>query len=309
MDATWPGDRVRHHAEDGGSEPGLQQGVTPSVARRRRLDEEEQRAAAPAPGGLAPGAGASGAAKFVLDMRADSTDASLTLLTQLAASRLANATGHAMDCTVSFPNPYQRPLLLGTSHRALCAAQADQDTEDGAAPQALAGKLTILGQHHAASPRWSAHWHSFAEAGYRSVLSTPLLLGADRTAALTFLCALDNVFTPAAVLAVDDFVLAAGNGFQLADQLRAARSVAEQLSSVLARRTSIDVACGVIMGRNRCSYEEATRILARASQQGGSRMHVTAEAILARAPGGAPGTHFRQQTNQHAAPEQSQEQT
>ncbi|WP_426987505.1 ANTAR domain-containing protein [Pseudarthrobacter sp. Y6] len=61
----------------------------------------------------------------------------------------------------------------------------------------------------------------------------------------------------------------------------------------LRSRTSIDVACGVIMGQNQCSYEEAFNILATASSHRNIKVRVLAESLLEDLSGGTPSTHFK----------------
>lgn len=53
------------------------------------------------------------------------------------------------------------------------------------------------------------------------------------------------------------------------------------------------MACGVIMGQNGCSYDEAFEILAKASSHRNIKVRVVAETILANVPDGSPSTHFK----------------
>ena len=78
----------------------------------------------------------------------------------------------------------------------------------------------------------------------------------------------------------------------MAINLHSARSLATDLRSALDSRTSINVACGVIMAQNRCSYQEAFSILAKASSHRNIKLRKVAEELLERLPEGAPHSHF-----------------
>ncbi|XTR53205.1 ANTAR domain-containing protein [Pseudarthrobacter sp. So.54] len=57
-------------------------------------------------------------------------------------------------------------------------------------------------------------------------------------------------------------------------------------------RTSIDLACGVVMAQNRCSQEEAMRILTTVSSNRNQKLRVVAAEILKNVTGGDVRTHF-----------------
>jgi AmiR/NasT family two-component response regulator len=75
-------------------------------------------------------------------------------------------------------------------------------------------------------------------------------------------------------------------------ELNSARREASDLRSALESRTSIDIACGVIMAENGCSYRDAIAIISKASSHRNMKLRKVAEAILDKLPGGAPRTHF-----------------
>lgn len=57
-------------------------------------------------------------------------------------------------------------------------------------------------------------------------------------------------------------------------------------------RTTIDLACGVIMAQNRCSQEEAMALLAKASSHRNQKLRELAADILGRVSAEAVSTHF-----------------
>jgi len=164
---------------------------------------------------------------------------------------------------------------------------------EGPVSQALTGRLAIIANNYSRDPRWPGFWAPFRDAGYRSAVSVPMALEPGCCAALTLLAGDANCFTPAVVADVVAFSHLAGRSFRMATEIRAALTTAGQLRAAMEGRTSIDVACGVIMGQNRCSYEDAFNILARASSHRNVKARVVADIILKDLPGGPPATHFK----------------
>lgn len=275
-----------------------------TAASRGQSQASEPGASSPPPvpaayraSGLSNGPGWSPAtppAGVLMDFLADSDASSLELLTATATLALAEPAGCPLDCAVTLTRPGQKPLLVGTSESAVSLMQADQEHGDGPVSQALAGEPGVILNSYTRHARWPTYWRRLQEAGYRSILSLPLPLGPGRAAAVTILTATDNVFTPGVTAAAEAFRNRAAASYLTAEELRTVRSSAHQLQSALRTRTPIDVACGVIMGQNRCSYDDAFQILAKASSHRNVKVRVVAETILQDAPGGTPSTHFGQ---------------
>jgi hypothetical protein len=127
------------------------------------------------------------------------------------------------------------------------------------------------------------------------MLSVPVPLGSGRFAALTLLSARDNVFTASVTAAATAFGRRAGNSYVIAEEFRTARSGADQLRSALVSRPIIDAACGVIMAQNKCSYEAAFEILAKASSHRNIKVRTVAEGILRNVSGESSTAHLDRQ--------------
>jgi hypothetical protein len=231
---------------------------------------------------------------ILLDLRACSDEASLQLLSMAAASALSELAGCTLDGAVSLVRPRRAALTSGTSSGATCLAQLDENSGDGPVSHALAGHLAVIVRRYPADPRWPSSYYRLGEAGYRSLLSVPLHLYPGSRSALTLVAQEDNVFTPGVIVAATAFSKLAAASYLSAAELRAVQATAENLQAALQGRTSIDVACGVIMGQNRCSYEDAFRILAQASSHRNVKARVVAETMLQQLPGGTPFTHFKE---------------
>lgn len=232
------------------------------------------------------------AAGVLLDFRADSERDSLGLLARAAAAALSERAGCALDCAVSVVRPGHTPLTAGTSEPVTALARGDLGSGDGPVSQAMAGRLAVILNDLSSDPRWPAYWRPLRDAGYRSVASVPLQLESGGTAALTLATDKSSVFAPAVLADVVMFSRVAASSYVMASGVRAALAAAAHLRTAMEARTSIDVACGVIMGQNRCSYEEAFGIIAKASSNRNIKVRALAESLLADLPGGAPATHF-----------------
>jgi hypothetical protein len=227
----------------------------------------------------------------LLNLRSGSDQESLHLLVLAAASEFSDA-GCSMDCVVSLPQPGKGFLTAGTHDRAVGIAWMDQENGHGPVSQALEGRRSGIVNSSSTDYRWPAYSRPMGEAGYRSLLSAPLALVPGGFAALTLLADADEAFPPAVLARLTAFSAVAASSFTMAAQFRAARRAVNQLHASMQDRTSIEVACGVIMGRNRCSYEDALQMLADASTLRNIKARVIADRLLDSLPGGAPSAHF-----------------
>ncbi|WP_354217999.1 GAF and ANTAR domain-containing protein [Arthrobacter sp. UYCo732] len=230
---------------------------------------------------------------LLLDLRADRDDESLRLLARAAASALSEAAGCALDGAVTLARPGQTPLSAGSADQAEELVKWERAHGDGPVSQALSGRLAIIVNDYSRDARWPGFWGPLRHAGYRSVVSVPLTLEPGCPAALTILAGTSQVFSPGVLARVMAFSKAAASSLLMAAQVRAAMASADHLRTAMNSRTSIDIACGVIMGQNRCSYEEAFSLLAKASSHRNVKVRQVAETVLEALPGGAPATHFQ----------------
>lgn len=227
-----------------------------------------------------------------MDIHADTEHDSLRLLALTAKSALLHATGRAFDCAVTLARPGQDPLTAANCSRAAGLAKWDQSTGQGPVSQTKSGRLTVIASAQSAEHRWPAYREQLLAAGYRSAASAPLPFTSGSFAAITFLSTESRAWAPAVRQSMLTFTVMAGKSLMAATEVREALAAADRMRWAIQGRTSIDVACGVIMGKNRCSYEEALRILVQASCHHNVDASIAAETILKDLPGGPPATHF-----------------
>lgn len=227
--STEVGARSRHPEAGAGTGAG-------SVQRRQSPVPFRQRPAT-APGNpseaarLDPLAGVAGAvdADVLLDLRAGSSTESLNLLVVAARSALSGVVGSAVDCAVTLARLHRAPLVAATSADPDKLARLADASDSSPVAQALAGQVAVVANAYSLHPRWPDYWRVLEDGGYRSQLSAPMLLGAERSAALTLLSSRDNVFTPSVIDSVLVFGKRAAASYVIAENLRAAQLAAEQL--------------------------------------------------------------------------------
>jgi GAF domain-containing protein len=213
-------------------------------------------------------------------------------LSSLAAATLSRESGSTVEVGVTLKRRRRTDTVAGSSPHAVKLDRIEQQLGDGPCIEALRVKSTILLGDVRSDPRWPAYQAELEKIGCYSTLGVPLEIGEDSSAALNFFTGHTNVFTDAVVREAEDFADIAGRALRLAVRLGSAQNLADDLKAAMQSRTSIDLACGVIMGQNRCSQEEGMAILAKVSSHRNQKLRVVAEEMLANISGAPVSTHF-----------------
>lgn len=218
---------------------------------------------------------------------------SMEILVQMAAAALGRTTGTPVDCGLFLNRIKRGTATAGTGIQAARLARLEQEVHEGPLAEALAGSGTVAMNHAATDFRWRRYRPQLLDAGYNSVLALRLRLDEGSEAALVYFATDVQAFPLELIAEAKAFADAAARGLRLVLELDTARTRASDLKSALESRTSIDIACGVIMAQNRCSYNDAIAIIAKASSHRNIKLRKVAEGILENLPGGAPNTHFQ----------------
>lgn len=221
---------------------------------------------------------------------------SLDTLAKLAAETLSETAGGTVECAVVLHNG-KHTTVSGTADRPRDLAALDRELGEGPLTDTLASGLPVAANHLPADFRWPNYRRHPRSAGYKSILAVRLQLddGAQHDgakSALAFFAARTAAFPQAVTAAALGFADLASRSLRLVLDLAEARATAADLRCALESRTSIDIACGVIMAQNRCSYREAFGIMSKASSHRNIKLRRVAEDILDKLPDGAPRTHF-----------------
>lgn len=229
---------------------------------------------------------------FLLDLitGAETDLDSVQRLAEAAASAMAGPGG--VDCAATLTRAGSLPVTAGNVDAAASIAESEARYCDGPMVQAAAtsGHVSVTGD--ASSQRWQAYRRRLVGSGYGVALAVPLELDARTSCVLVFLGADGFEFTQDVVDEATRFAAVASQSMRLAVEVRSVRAAGDNLKTVLESRTSIDVACGVIMAQNSCSYPEAFSKLAGASRQRNLKVRSVAENVVKAMTGGMPAARF-----------------
>ena len=128
--------------------------------------------------------------------------------------------------------------------------------------------------------------------GIHSVLAVPFRLEGEAMAAMNLYSSQPDKFDAPAIETAEAFVRECSHALRLAIRFAQHADTAQNLRAALASRTTIDLAVGIVMGQNRCSQEEAVRILQSASSHRNTKLRDVAAALVLDTGQGTVKTHF-----------------
>jgi transcriptional regulator with GAF, ATPase, and Fis domain len=216
----------------------------------------------------------------------------LSRLAEFSAETLSRSLGAEIECGVTLQRRKRSTTVAGSSQRALMLDRIEHAVGDGPCIQALRTKKVVVLADVATDPRWPVYQAELGATGCHSTLGVPLEIGEDASAALNFFAAHANTFTDESVHEAAGFADLAGRSLRLAVRIGTAQSRAEDLQAAMEHRTAIDLACGVVMAQNRCSQEEAMRILTKVSSHRNQKLRDVAADVLRNLTKVEVRTHF-----------------
>jgi ANTAR domain len=286
--------------ETKGSPPAVAGPLAPAGARRVRVPHPE-------PAGHERGAPRNPAVVLDLVNGAQTLSDSLDLLVTASAGHVAATAGIDVGCGLVLHQPKRLPAIAGTTGDVERLLDWEREMAEGPVTDVMSGGHPVAVLQRNGDFRWQHYSTQLQLSGFGSALAVRLRLDTapqaddqangskepgQTTAALAFFAHDSKAFPLQAIAEARTFAGLATKSLQMAINLHAARSLAADLRSALDSRTSINVACGVIMAQNRCSYQEAFSILAKASSHRNIKVRKVAEELLDRLPEGAPHSHF-----------------
>jgi GAF domain-containing protein len=222
----------------------------------------------------------------------ENVDDFLNRLAEFSAATLSHMTGAAVECGVTLQRRKRTMTVAGSSPRAVVLDRIEQSLGNGPCIEALRTKDMVLLADVDTDHRWPEYQRQLAANGCRSTLGVPLEIGQDAAAALNFFAADTGVYTEATIAEAAGFADLAGRALRLAVRIGTAQSRAEDMQAAMEHRTSIDLACGVVMAQNRCSQEEAMAILTRVSSNRNQKLREVAAEVLRNLTSVEVRTHF-----------------
>ena len=283
-----PAHLTQHTTQHGVPHPG------PAAIADRRPNPAPGDRTGPVPAAKAVTIGMIGTEGLIPDFATGAKDLpdSLEILVHLGAATLSRIAGVPIECALTLNRVKRVKTTAGTGTQTEGLARLEQEVGEGPLTEALAGSGTAAMNHVAADFRWARYRPYLQDAGFSSVLGLRLSLDEGTETALAFFAASSQAFPLQVIAEARGFTDIASRGLRLVLELQSASTRASDLQSALESRTSIDIACGVIMAQNRCSYNDAIAIISKASSHRNIKLRKVAEGILANLPGGAPQTHF-----------------
>ena len=177
------------------------------------------------------------------------------------------------------------------------AAQCDEvEFAAGEGPcltSAETGELIVI-QELEGDERWPAWADAARRAGFRSAAAVPRPVREGVDIAINLYSQDPGVWDEGALATAEMYADEVARTLRLCLRSADQAEINEDLKAALASRAVIDQAMGVIMAENRCSSEEAFRILRSASQNRNLKLRDVAAALIENVTGVAPrpGTEF-----------------
>ncbi|MEZ2391986.1 GAF and ANTAR domain-containing protein [bacterium RCC_150] len=222
----------------------------------------------------------------------DDVNGFLQDLATFSASAISEARGQRILSAITLSRRRRSLTVAGSNHEARLVDEVQQAYGDGPCLEAMRSEATVVVQDTSADQRWPDYCTAIAERGHLAVLCVPMSLEEGATAALNFFAPERNAFDADSIRSCELFGGQAERALRLAVRLGAKQQRADDLERAMISRTAIDLATGVIMGQNRCSQEEAFRILTRVSNGRNQKLRDVAESLLSSLTSEAPVSHF-----------------
>lgn len=231
--------------------------------------------------------------RAVQSMLLDSEDIAEFLdgLTAMIARRLS-VDGARILCSVTLERDRRPDTVAASGPEAAELDALQDDYPDGPCAAAAREHAVVRVGDVLDDARWAAYHAAVAERGIRSILGVPFELRGEASAALNIYSTRPGDFSPEAIEHVQLVVGEASTALLLAVRANRSAETEADLRAVLASRAPIDLAAGVVMGQNRCTYQEAVEILKTASNHRNVKLRDLAIDLLSGFGGAPSNAHF-----------------
>lgn len=227
-----------------------------------------------------------------LVIESDDVNDFLEDLCQMAADTGSQSVGQRVLCAITVSRRRRTATIAGSSPEATFLDEVQRSYGEGPCLHAMATKTTVVVDDTRTDQRWIDYSLAIAGRGQLSVLAVPLELDEGATAALNLFAPTPSAFDALAIEQHERFAAQAQKAVRLAVRIGSKQEIVEDLRAAMKSRTDIDLACGIIMGQNRCSQEEAFRILQRVSSNRNVKLRVVAAELIRRLSNGPATSHF-----------------
>ena len=184
-------------------------------------------------------------------------------------------------CAVSLLRDRKAATAASSSPQALALDELQNSFTDGPCMTAIRADTVIRAGDLRSDGRWPEYAAAAQEQGVRAVLGLPFRLDDEAKAGLNVYSATPHDFDPSTVESIVLHVDQASSALRLAVRQALHSDTARDLRAAMKSRTVIDLAVGILMGRNRCGQEEAVEILKRASNHRNVKLRDLAAELVA----------------------------
>jgi GAF domain-containing protein len=209
-----------------------------------------------------------------------------------AIAQALSTDGDEAWCAVTLLRPKRSATVASSSDHAEALDEIQYHFGDGPCLTAAREHRTVHVRDTRTDPRWPDYGRAAAGNGILSALGVPFELGDEASAGLNVYADRPGKFDEATVEVVQRHVAAVSTTLRLAVRLARHRDTEADLQAAMASRTSIDLAVGIVMGQNRCTQDEAVRILMAASSHRNVKLRDLAAELVATVGRGPATTHF-----------------
>jgi GAF domain-containing protein len=164
------------------------------------------------------------------------------------------------------------------------AARGDErqyELDDGPCLEAMRSGEVVAVDDMAEEPRWGDYPRRAVEAGVRSSLSLPLVVGERGRGALNLYSSRPQAFTDTDGRMARVWAGQASGALAVAWRMAEREDAVEHLNRGLVTRQVIGQAVGLMMAQRRCTAEEAFDLLKTASQRGNEKLRDVAQRLVA----------------------------
>jgi hypothetical protein len=186
---------------------------------------------------------------------------------------------------------------VATSHERAAALDEVQYAFDGGPCLTAAEeqRLVLLADSRS-DDRWPPYARAAAGTGIRSVLAAPFDLDGEARAALNVYSESLRQFDPTTVAAIEREVALASRAMRLAVRLARHHDTEADMGAAMQSRSTIDLAVGIVMGRQGCTHGEAVELLKSLSTRRNIKLRELAAELVTRANNGPVTAHFNPST-------------
>jgi hypothetical protein len=203
-------------------------------------------------------------------------------VTRFAADAISKAATETIDCALTLRRRKRTATVAGSSDKAIMLDRIEQSLAQGPCLDALDVGHPVLLADVSTDTSWPEYSRALAAEERHSALGVPMDLGETSDAALNFFAPTTGVVTAEVIDEAAAFAQVAGSALRLAIRIETVEHLNADLKTAMATRPLIDAACGVIMAQNRCSHDQAFKLMVKASSHRNQKLHDVAAEIIAR---------------------------